>query len=318
MQERASFGPVLFPFKLLLSPLSETKKKQRFLYYSLAFICFFLGVFSKATVLILPFVLVLFIAFAKGRSKEREIIYAAPFFLLMIAAYMFHKSIAEKLMSNVSSSFVSKIAVAVQIPVFYLSKIIFSYSYSANYPDENVIDFAESFADPSVIAAVFALSALFAAGFFLRKKYPQVLFSVWLYFLPLIPVLHFFSTHPVVADRYAYLSSYAVFFLMATFLSNSLNFWRKTFIVIIAAVTVTWSIISYNQNKVWQSNLTLWENAIKIRPTTFSYNNLAAYYYSHGEIEKSDELLAKARELDTEKFAFHSKPKLFILGGTGR
>lgn len=274
---------------------------KRYPYYIGALACFILALLSKATVIILPVILMLFTAYSRRREKRRELLYTIPFFLLAVAAYLLHTTIATKVkligedvIAAAGPNVAAKVAMALQIPFFYLSKIFLLNGFSASYG----IDFSESFGDPHVIAAMFALAVLFGMAFLFRKRYPQVLFGLLFFWITLIPVLHLLPTNPIVADRYAYLPSYGVFFLLAVSLTAVRGNMRRTAIVIGTILALTWSFVSYGQNKVWKSGESLWENAIKIKPTAYAYNNLAAFYYDKGELEKSIEISAKALELE--------------------
>ena len=109
---------------------------------------------------------------------------------------------------------------------------------------------------------MYAIRSYYALGWFL---------------ITLLPVLNFFATATVVSDRYAYLPSFAVAYLVAT--SAALVRSKLPEIAIrsiAAAVVAVLSITAFVRNGVWRSDETLWKDTIRVSPdgrTAYYRNN---------------------------------------------
>jgi len=284
----------------------EPGARGRFYFGALA--CFTFALLSKATVIILPLALALFIVFSRKKDKPREMLFLSPFFLLAGAAYALYRSVAVQ--ANVidihvtGGSLAAKAAVALQIPFFYLGKLFLPRGFSAEYG----VAFSESLLEPLVLSAMAGYTVLFGAAVLVRRRFPQALPGLFLFLLTLIPVLHFFATHPVVADRYAYLPSFAVFYLMATAWALVRGARRKAVLAAGIALVLAWSVVSFGQNRAWRSSESLWAHAVKVDPTAEAYIQLAAAYVRgpSKDLEKAISISAKAFELDpTSHYCFY-------------
>jgi protein O-mannosyl-transferase len=176
-------------------------------YYLGAFICYFCALLSKATSITLPLVFLLFVAFDRREKRVTRLLQLLPFFALALVFFVLFREVATA--TNVishgftslgSSSILVKAVTALKIPVFYLWKLVVPVGLSPEYD----VEFASSLMEPGTLLALGALVALTAAAVFLRKKYPELLLGFGWFMLTLLPVLNFFATNPVVADRYAY------------------------------------------------------------------------------------------------------------------
>jgi hypothetical protein len=240
-------------------------------YYAAALMCFVLAVFSKAIAITLPVVLLLFVVFSGKGTRIRKALALMPFFVIAGVAFIVFKAVAVgsgmvnegQVIVFGSMDYSSKVAIATQIPFFYIKKLLVPDGLSVIYQ----VKFSRAISDAVVILCFIVLAAFLGIGFVLRRKHPEVLFSLLWFMITLGPVLNLFLTTPVVADRYVYIASYAPFFLLATLLSHRMHksIQRWAFMLIIPAAVVL-AIICYERNGVWKSEKTLWEDTIRVSP----------------------------------------------------
>lgn len=276
--------------------------KKRIFFYSGSLICYLLALLSKATVIILPLILFLFTIFGPKQKRHNLWLYLIPFFLISAGAFLLFKEIAlkVKVIDTATASFGvasiwTKIAIASQIPFFYLGKLFFPIGLSANYD----IQLTRSVTEPLVIVAIVTICCFFCGTVYLRTKFAQLLFSFCWYIIALIPVLNFFQTNPTIADRYAYLPSYAFFFLIASLSGVVFRNRDKLMLLFGTVIIIFWSILSIQRNNVWASDKKLWEETIKTSPRTATpYINLGLYYTRINDFDKALPLFLKAREFD--------------------
>jgi tetratricopeptide (TPR) repeat protein len=269
--------------------------------YAVSLLCCVLAILSKATAVVLPGMLLLFAAL-DGRPWRKLLAPLAPFVALSAAAVIFFKTVAtqaglinpEQFIVFGSLSFGSRLAVAVQIPFFYLRKLAMPTGLSALYDTR----FSSDLGDPYVLLCTLALTGALALGISLRNRYPELLFAMGWYLVALFPVLNFFTTSTLVADRYAYLPSYSFVYLAVTTSIIALSkIPRIAFRSLAVAAVAALSFTAFERNGVWRSDESLWEDTIAVSPGAWkAYVNLAAHYIDRGEHEKAFRFLERVAE----------------------
>lgn len=269
--------------------------------YSASLVCCVLAIFSKATAVVLPGVLVLIAAF-DARPWREKLPRLAPFIVVAVAATIFFKLVAtttglinpDQIILFGSKSIAGRLAVASQIPFFYLGKLILPTGLSAMYDPS----FASGFGDPKVWLSMLGLAAAVVFGIRLRRSRPEFLFALGWYLCSLFPVLNLFATSPVVADRYAYLPSYALAFLVSStlFFAPSKISTIATRSVAAVAVAIL-AFTAWERNGVWRDDESLWQNTIDVSPgASKAYYNLAAHYFAQEKYDEAFPLLEQLAE----------------------
>jgi len=270
--------------------------------FAASLLCCALAIFSKATAVTLPGVLAL-LALLHGASWRRSLPLLVPFVAVSAAAVIFFEAVAtqtglinpDQLVSFGSRSLGARLAVAAQIPFFYLGKLAWPTGLTALYG----VKFAKDLGDPRVWLCGLGLGAAIVLGIRLRVRFPALLFALGWYLIALLPVLNLLATPTVVADRYVYLASYAFIYLAVAVLH--LGRWRlpATATRSIAAVAViVLSFMAFERNGAWRTDETLWKAAIRVSPEVGRpYYNLAVYYFSRQEYAPAFELLEQLAEL---------------------
>lgn len=260
--------------------------------YAAALCSFLAALLSKGTTIMLPLLLLLISAHAAGRPVRWKALALAPFFALSVLFYFVFKGVASHTTVIAdSASFPgtaamgAKVAVALQIPFFYLKKFLLPQGFAAEYE----VPFAGSFSDPAVLLTALGLAAGCAFLFLLRKRRPELPFGALWYLLALLPVLNFFNTIPVVADRYAYLPLYGVCFAVSSLVRIPQSVTARNAIAAAAAVLiVAWGGISFGRSAVWKSDRALWEDALQVSPgLAKAAINLGEVYFRDKEYDKA-------------------------------
>jgi hypothetical protein len=289
---------------------------RRYWCYAGAFICFVCTVFSKATGIILPLILVIF-AFTFRRPNRWS--GWLPLFTFLLgsgcAFYLLkHVATVNRIIgqSAINDSELAKIILAVQIPFFYLYKIVVPANYSVDY---DITQFGSEITDYRVAGSLLLIVVITTMSWKLRRRMPHVAFCLLWYVMALIPVLHFFQTNPVVADRYAFLPSYPVF--MFVFLSQCKMHTRFPIGVMVIAVVALVSLGSASalRNRIWKNDRSLWEYTIQTAPhSAVAHINLARLLFiEENECDKGLEYAKKAQKLypaDTNYDLFQGVLKL--------
>lgn len=243
--------------------------KIKWLFYAGSVFSFICSLLSKHYGITLPLVCMLFAVYGSREKRRVNLATVVPFFAIASAFYFFFKKIAIK--TNIldigqlpldSSSLLTKLAKAVQISFFYMTKLVIPTGLTQDYD----IVFHTSLLSPSVVAKSVALVAIVIWAFWTRKKHAGLFIGLGWLFLVLLPAMNFFDNKPIVTDRYAFIASFGFLYGAVVFfrdISGGGQLLRATVFSIILVVFGTMSIF---QNRVWRSNESLWRDAITKSP----------------------------------------------------
>lgn len=276
-------------------------------WYPVSLLAFVAAMLGKATAITLPLLLMTTLPLLYTRQVKQWLLYLAPFFATALGFFVVFRGIAVNAgftglhsFDLASSRFGGKLALALQIPLFYLKKLLLPYGFSAEY----VTDFASRLLSLQVLLAGAALLAMVFAAYLLRRSRPEFTLSVCWFTAALVPVLNFLGTHPIVADRYAYLPAYG-FMLAVAFMLDGISGCRLKSIVCVALGLVL-SMVAVDRSRDWKSDETLWRANIRSFPgDTKSYVNLADYYYVRGEARKALDLLSENSKVPWLNLYYH-------------
>lgn len=282
--------------------LTGTPRQQR-LIYVLSLLCFLLALFSKATAIMLP-ILLLGAAWLFCRPlTRRHWLALAPFFLIAAAAFQLFTTIARQtdvFLRQPAAALADKIILAVQIPLFYLGKLVFPIGLSADYGTEQ---FATQALTVRFIGALLFLALLAAAGWRCRHRAEPVTVAIAWTLIAMLPVLHLFPSLPVVADRYAYLPSFGFCLLLATAVQRLPT---RISQLTAAVLFLLLAPLAVRQNLVWKDEKTLWERTLEASPR--SEDALAElgriYFWEERNIPKAMELFQRSRAINPANPSF--------------
>ncbi|UCD35331.1 MAG: hypothetical protein JSU90_00445 [Nitrospiraceae bacterium] len=179
--------------------------------------------------------------------------------------------------------------------IFMVLKLLFPHDLAIEY----VYPMPDSWWNPWVISAIFVVLLYVLSLYFAYRRYPIAFFAlVWFaaFYIPasnLLPLSYF------AADRYLYIPSFGFFLLLGLFFNYLFSKFRiaslTSFLLIIAIL----SVLTWKQNQIWQSTLTLYSNAVRVSPASaFALSNLGWEYYHRYDIKRSLSLLKKATEVN--------------------
>lgn len=263
---------------------------RRFYLVSLA--AFILAMFGKATAIMLPLLFLLFFPILFPGHLKRIAIALLPFFVISSGFFILFKSIADSVrFTNVTFQDFNlwrKLAIAVQIPFFYLQKLLIPVGFSAEY----ATDFSASLLSGRGIASFVGFAVIVVAAVLLKRKCPEFTAGIVWFIAALIPVLNILNTHPIVADRYSYLPTFGVIFAVVTTVARISPV--KLCKIAFSATLLVYVVLSADRSLAWRSDESLWGANIKNYPKeTKSYVNLANAYFRMGEQQRALDLLAK-------------------------
>lgn len=253
--------------------------------YRLSIGAFALGLLAKVTIITAPAIIVLIALLKKRRIDKaffREMIpYAVLMILFAIIAFYGKTGVLD------SSTRMEKILIAPMSTVFYLQKLLLPTGLAVIYPFVgDVILFSARIFIPIVVCFV-----LLAVGLrsFMRKRI--VFFGLAFFLITLSPSLLNFSKGDFLyfaSDRYAYLGSVGILFLIA----YGLFVLRERYGQIIDGLTLGLAVVigvfAIRQSMVWKTSETLFQHNIRLYPEAHTmHNNLGNIYRTRGEMDKA-------------------------------
>jgi hypothetical protein len=254
---------------------------------------------SKATTITLPLIFMAAACIRPSRERLRSAAWAIlPALALMLAAVPFFKAIAARshlIAADGSAAWGmgERLAVAIQIPVYYLGRMLVPLGLTIAYD----VPFAVTLLDWKVAGAALILALLLAVAFSRRREQPLLLFGLLWYLITLVPVMNLFHTYPVVADRYLFLPSYGIALIVTALLLAEGRWAVQRKLVLVVAIAVM-AVATFFQNRVYRDDTTLWEHAVAASPNVKSLSNLGWTYFHAGRHEEAFALFARLQRLN--------------------
>ncbi len=257
---------------------------------------FLASLFSKPSAVVFPLIL-LAIDYFYGRKFTAKVFYEKiPFFILAVVFGVTTFIIQSQ--TSVAGikifTFFQRLMFASYGFIMYQYKLLLPFNISPFYPYPSV--------HPSVtLPVIFLLSPLIALAIvglvIFSTRFTRVFsFGYLFYFTCIVLVLQFMPVgSAIMADRYAYMSSIGLFFIMAWYLDQAFISNHKilrSLRWILAGVFLMYSIflikIAYKQTMVWHNSETLWSDVISKYPQAETpYKQRGNYYGSLNMTDKA-------------------------------
>jgi tetratricopeptide (TPR) repeat protein len=277
-------------------------KKNSLALLSGVFVLFLLSLLSKPAAVIFPLVL-LAIDFYFDRLKlSRTTIEKIPFFVLSLAFGIITLQV-QKAYGAYSDTgiypFSSRFFFGNYGTLMYLVKMVFPFRLCAFYPFPAVNVSLPAIYYISVLFTL-ALTALFVWSV---RRYKEIAFALLFYAINLILVLQFFAVgNAVIADRYSYIPLLGPFFLAGFYVQRYIDGKNgrvtPAFAIVLVLVVMSLVMISRKQASTWKDGATLWDQAIKVAPSSKAYANRGMISKKEGDTQKALELFSKAITMD--------------------
>lgn len=263
-----------------------------------------LAMFTKETAVILPLLVVLcefcFFKQEKAIAKKR----LSPFLITLVIVpltMIFTKSVnfAEMRLASEPVSGISPIGYLLtefRVIVTYLRILFFPINQNLDY------DFriSRSSLDLPTTISLLLLSAILFIAVKIFRKYRIISFSIFWFFITLLPESSIIPIKDVIFEHRLYLSMVG----FSIFLVSSLFYLlgeKKTGLIamLLAVIVVAYSILTYARNYAWKDEITLWSDTIKKSPKKArSYCERGNAYRDKGRFVEAIADFNKAIEMD--------------------
>ncbi|HIE43639.1 MAG TPA: tetratricopeptide repeat protein [Candidatus Omnitrophica bacterium] len=188
-----------------------------------------------------------------------------------------------------------------RIPGFFVA--ITNYSKLMLLPFDLHVEYGDrlfNFSDlKAILGAIILCSSIFYA---LRKRSSNKLvsFSVFWFFIAILPSSNIYPINNYMAERYLYLPSIGFFLILAKLLSFIYREkkLRAFGMILIVFLSVFYSSLTIKQNGYWREPVSLYRRTLKYTPdSTRAYNNLGSAYAEMGRYEEAIAAYEKLLEI---------------------
>lgn len=285
---------LLYAFFFLCSAvcyvLYDKLNKLNWYYYSLLF--FVLSVISKPMAVTLPFLLIIIDCYNR---KEKINIYKyipfliVSFFFSLLTIFVHYPTQKNAAFDSLFSETIKHIPGVFYNIMFYIEKAVCPIKLCIVYPNplSSKITF---FHNPLIIFFIYCIIILIVV--YSLKYTKKVLFGVLFFLFSILPAINLVSlgSIAVVADRYFYIASAGLFYILAEnflwmYKKIKTNFLGKAGIIIfMSLLTGVFCFLTRERIKIWQNNFLLFDDAVKNYPSTSLevYNARCVEYMKNG------------------------------------
>jgi len=264
-------------FLLKFSDFAATRSKKA---YMLSLVFFFIAVFSKPSVFVLPLLLPAFFWYYDRKIEKEDIIRFLPFFVISAIACLINSKLDMNTFGHEMKFVMFRIVFIPVVAEDWLSRILLLQDPIAYYSWYDYYDGTRI----SICGLLILLSFVTVGVFAYIRRLKIVFIGILLSLVSLLPAAMLVSwsfRDFITADRYGYFPMIGIFLITASALTATP---RKHLKLILASALSAFTIFaawkSYHQVGIWRNSETLWSSVAKARPDSFiAHYNLGNYYF---------------------------------------
>lgn len=259
-----------FLFSLDFYVRSLDKPEKRFRYLVLTFLFFTGSLFSKSAAVTLPVVLLLIDFLRKRKINSTAILEKLPFFALsLLFGYLALQSQQEAIRDLPHYTLLQRF--------FMLNHTVFKYIFLAFIPSGLSTLHPYPILDNGNLPMMYYLSplgnlAVLALVLWLSRKERIAAFGVLFFLVTISLVIQLIPVGgAIMAERYTYVPYIGLYFFAGWYLLKWMEASTQRQIPVLAGfilILLVFSAITWNRNKVWENDITLWDDAIATYPNT--------------------------------------------------
>ncbi len=311
--ERKDVMYALFFILGLIFYLNYLKTKSILILF-LCFIFYSFSLLSKPAAVIFPVVLLTIDFYYERLKSLKTYLEKIPFLLmaLIMGILTFQAQSAKGTITHVN--FVNNFFTGFHGIMMYIFKTILPINLCTLYPYT---------APNEPLPISYYFSVLFFIGlaitfiYFLKKE-RLIAFGILFFIVNLLLVLQFLPVgNAIMADRYTYVPIIGLFLIPGVFLQKwadsnggKLPHLAKIGMILLCLIL---TFLSNTQSRTWVSTATIWDQAIKVNPTSMIYVTRGLIYKTNGDTENAIDLYNKALVLNShEPEAFLNRGNIYF------
>ncbi len=314
---RVDVIPLVFFLLSIVLFLKYTLNKNN-VFYLLSLFSFLIALFFKESVVILPIVIIcidyFFISKFDIKNLFTNLLRIHLSFFIVLGIYLvvrfsvggiilLPETPNEGVNFFIGTHNFWRIFTVIKILAIYMGLLFLPYSLRTEY----FFPPANSLFEPVVLIGLGALSLLVFIFIKNLKKNPILSFSILWFFITVLPVGNIFPQGNIFAERYMYIPSVgfcmAIGFVCHWLLNKNIKTsrinWKKPLYVLFFLLIVAFGRLTYERNKIWHDDLTLWADTVKASPqSAVAHCNLAIEYSKLNLLDDAQREAKMAVQLD--------------------
>lgn len=271
--------------------------------YIFSVLLFIPALLSKESAMIMPLLMLLYfytIPQYTPEEKKKKIILLIPYFAILGLYILLRTTVLD--FSKAAYATLALKDEVIGIRFLTSCKAIFMYLrflfLPAGFHMETHLPYARSFDNPSTFLAFLGTIGLILFTLTMKKRNRSVFFGLSWFLLSLLPVLNvIYPVNATIAVHWLYLPSIGILFALITLLYDRLKENRALFISIILIIAFIFGVLTYNRNKNWKDEETLYNSILPYSQTPRVYVNLGNIYARKNEFGKAAFYYKKALDI---------------------
>jgi len=270
------------------------------LYYIFSLITAVAAMFTKEIAVTLPLMILLyefsFFETKKNLDGRRIFPFLLTLFIIPLTMWLTRSSLFHEI-QDVSQgpggiSPMHYLLTQFRVMVTYIRLVFLPLNQNLDY-DYPV--FKSIFEWPVFISFLFLITILFCAKR-LFLKYRLVSFSIFWFFLTLLPESSLLPAQDIIFEHRLYLPlvGYSMFLVSGVYYLLEKNT-IKTTVMVLTMIIACNAVLTYQRNKVWENDFTLWDDAVRKSPhKARPYDRCGIFYYKQGNLPQALRAFNKA------------------------
>lgn len=311
VQRMASMVAMFYFLTLFLyvkSRLCSQNNLQKYLFLFGAFLSGILAILSKENSFTLPLTIILIEAFFLQAGtltsilKEKKV-YLFVLITVFLSAIIF--SIHSTKIFDPIPPYGGRDLVVTPLNYFLTQfHVIVTYIRLLFLPINQNLDYdllpSENLLSPLILWSLLLLLSIIFIAVISYKKNRIISFGIFWFFITLSVESGIIPIADLIYEHRTYLPSFGFFLLLSVFLAKMLlNNYKILFYLFFTCIIIGNSVLTYNRNKVWKDDLTLWNDVVSKSPNLArAYLNLGSAYFNRNELDKAIDNCNRAIELN--------------------
>lgn len=304
IQRLASLATLFYLSSLVFYVKARLGDSRRIIYFAAAISTFFLGIYTKETVVTLPVVVLLYEAFFfSGNIFKKKHVVFVSLILFFIITWFVHIRL------NSPEIFAPKRTVLGEIVnsknyLITQPKVITKYVQLFFYPVNQNLDYyfplTNNILETRVLINILLIISILIIAIILFKKYRLVSFSMIWFFVTLSIESSFIPLEDVIFEHRLYLPSVglSLFSVCILYYLTNKSFKKISVMLLIIIISVL-GILTYSRNSVYSSKISIWSDTVKKAPLNpRAVNSLGKAYFEIKQPEIAEIFLRESVELN--------------------
>ncbi|MDO8444930.1 MAG: tetratricopeptide repeat protein [Deltaproteobacteria bacterium] len=254
-------------------------------------VVYFLALISKEMSITIPF-LAMAIDYYKDKTIKLKS-YTTYLIVAILYLYVYFFLFVNSNRTLPEADFISRVIAIPSVISFYMRLFFFPVNLVADY------------AGKIYLSPLNWTLLIFALSLFFTSSNDKIKISIAWFFVSLIPVLNIVPLKHPIGERYLYYPTIGLSILLASLIINN---YSKVFLKpILICLLIIFPFLTYERNKVWRDNFSLWTDTLKKMPQSYrAYNNLGILYMETGKLGKAMDFYKIALELNPNLAEAHN------------